>query len=110
MKTNEEILEQITSCTIDEDADLDVKENFYYKYEDVIKAMNEVSKQVNGTDTSHDKVLNLADVTAQLPSIRDMFDEGAGRYGNDEKPTGRRTAFIEGAKWMRTYVKELIGN
>jgi hypothetical protein len=45
MKTNDEILENITCCTITEDADLDVKENFYYQYEDVIKAMNEVRKQ-----------------------------------------------------------------
>jgi len=36
--SNEEILEQITYCTIDEDADLENPENFYYQYEDVIVA------------------------------------------------------------------------
>lgn len=42
MKTNDEILENMASCTISEDADLDVKENFYYSYADVIKAMDTV--------------------------------------------------------------------
>lgn len=50
MKTNDEILDQLTCCTIDGNADLDVKENFYYKYEDVIKAMNEARTQVNGAE------------------------------------------------------------
>lgn len=42
----QKILEKITSYTIDEDADLDAKENFYYKYEDVKKAMKEACRQV----------------------------------------------------------------
>lgn len=52
MKTNDEILDQLTCCTIDDNADLDVKENFYYKYEDVIKAMNEARTQANGAEQS----------------------------------------------------------
>lgn len=43
--TNDEILEQLPSCTIEEDADLDIKENFFFKYEDVIVAMNEARAQ-----------------------------------------------------------------
>lgn len=45
MKTNDEILEGITCCTIEEDADLDIKENMYYNYEDVIMAMNQAREQ-----------------------------------------------------------------
>lgn len=62
MKTNDEILEQLSCCTIEEDADLDVKENFYYKYEDVIKAMNEARKQVNGDSTGSGQS-NIPDVS-----------------------------------------------
>ena len=41
MKTAEEILENIMCCTIEEDADLDVKSNYYYQHDDVIKAQKE---------------------------------------------------------------------
>lgn len=56
MKTNNEILENINCCTISEYADLDIKENFYYQYEDVIKAMNEARKYAY-SDTEADGIV-----------------------------------------------------
>jgi formylmethanofuran dehydrogenase subunit C len=43
--TKEEILENTTQCTINEDADLDNPENFYFKYADVLKAMEQYAKE-----------------------------------------------------------------
>ncbi len=45
MKTIEEILLNTTRCTITEEADLDVNENFYFAWNDVISAMKEYAKQ-----------------------------------------------------------------
>jgi hypothetical protein len=41
----EEILEETTRCTIDDDADIDNPENFYFKYNDVLQAMRDFSRQ-----------------------------------------------------------------
>jgi hypothetical protein len=43
--TAEEILEETMRCTIDDDADLDNPENFYFKYNDVLQAMKIYSSQ-----------------------------------------------------------------
>jgi hypothetical protein len=77
MKTNDEILENITCCTITEDADLDVKENFYYQYEDVIKAMNEVRKQANDTQSKDGKLLipHVSGSLRQLPTMKEYESE-----------------------------------
>lgn len=61
MRTNDELLEKVSCCTIEEDADLDVKENFYYKYNDVIAVMNMVRSEVNGADTG-EKALHKQNV------------------------------------------------
>lgn len=45
MKTAEEILENIMCCTIEEDADLDVKSNYYYQHDDVVKAIEQAQKE-----------------------------------------------------------------
>lgn len=45
MKTSEEILENIMCCTIEEDADLDLKENYYYQHGDVVKAIEQAQKE-----------------------------------------------------------------
>ena len=39
-----EILDETMRCTIDDDADLDNPENFYFKYNDVLEAMQEYGK------------------------------------------------------------------
>ena len=43
--TKEEILENTTCCTIDEDADIDDVNNYYYQHEDVLKAMDKYANQ-----------------------------------------------------------------
>jgi hypothetical protein len=45
MKTAEEILENIMCCTIEEGADLDVKSNYYYQHDDVVKAIEQAQKE-----------------------------------------------------------------
>lgn len=45
MGTAEEILENIMCCTIEEDADLDVKSNYYYQHDDVVKAIEQAQKE-----------------------------------------------------------------
>lgn len=47
--TKEEILEDTTRCTINDDDDLDVPENFYFKYNDVLEAMERYAQQTRGT-------------------------------------------------------------
>ncbi len=42
--TNEEILDETMRCTINDEDDLDNPENFYFKYNDVRKAMDEARK------------------------------------------------------------------
>lgn len=44
MKTAEEILDNVMCCTIEEDAE-DVKENYYYKHNDVVKAIEQAQKE-----------------------------------------------------------------
>lgn len=46
MKTIDEILENTTRCTIDDDADLDNIENFYFKYSDVKNMMKQFGKEI----------------------------------------------------------------
>jgi hypothetical protein len=43
MKTDK-ILQNITSCTINEDADIDDYNNHYYNYPDVVKAIDNAAK------------------------------------------------------------------
>lgn len=45
MKTAEEILENIMCCTIEEDADLDVKLNYYYQHDDIVKSIEQAQKE-----------------------------------------------------------------
>lgn len=92
MKTNDELLEKVSCCTIEEDADLDVKENFYYKYEDVIKAMNEARQQ--------------APVMLSLPSEEDVFQWAVKKSESFEHNLLARQCFIEGAEYMRKCVEQ----
>lgn len=73
MKTNDELLEKVSCCTIEEDADLDVKENFYYKYNDVIAVMNMVRSEVNGADTG-EKALHKQNVMPRF--VYRLFERG----------------------------------
>ena len=43
--TKEEILDETMRCTIDDDTDLDNPENFYFRYNDVLTAMETYAKQ-----------------------------------------------------------------
>lgn len=43
--TKEEILNDTVRCTIEEDADLDNPENFYFKYTDVLEAMEKYAQE-----------------------------------------------------------------
>lgn len=45
MKTAEEILDNVMCCTIEEDADLDIKSNYYYQHDDVVKAVEQAQKE-----------------------------------------------------------------
>ena len=40
MKTADQILDNVVCCTIEEDAE-DVKENYYYRHNDVVKAIEQ---------------------------------------------------------------------
>ena len=60
MKTAEEILENITCCTIEEDADLDVKSNYYYQHDDVVKAIEQAQKEAYQERQSSPKIKQLA--------------------------------------------------
>ena len=40
MKTADQILDNVMCCTIEEDAE-DVKENYYYRHNDVVKAIEQ---------------------------------------------------------------------
>lgn len=44
MKTADQILDNVMCCTIEEDAE-DVKENYYYRYADVVKAIEDAQKE-----------------------------------------------------------------
>ena len=46
MNKKELILWNQTKCTITEEADLDIPENFYFQWEDALKAMQAYSDQV----------------------------------------------------------------
>lgn len=86
MKTNDELLEKVSCCTIEEDADLDVKENFYYKYNDVIAVMNMVRSEVNGADTG-EKALHKQNVMPRF--VYRLYERGKCRtyeIGENDSP------------------------
>lgn len=56
MKTAEEILDNVMCCTIEEDAE-DVKENYYYKHGDVVKAIEQAQKEAY--NQAIDQILKL---------------------------------------------------
>lgn len=43
-KQAEEILENTMRCTIDDDADLDDPQNYYFQYKDVLRAMKDYAE------------------------------------------------------------------
>ncbi len=61
MKTIEEILLNTTRCTITEEADLDVNENFYFAWNDVISAMKEYAKQFQPKAENREATSPLSD-------------------------------------------------
>lgn len=44
MKTADQILDNVMCCTIEEDAE-DLKENYYYRHNDVVKAIEQAQKE-----------------------------------------------------------------
>jgi hypothetical protein len=71
MNKAEEILDNTMRCTIDDDADLDVPENFYFQYNDVLKAMQEYGKYC--AEIALDDGFNLGFIENQRPSFRDWW-------------------------------------
>ena len=54
MKTADQILDNVVCCTIEEDAE-DVKENYYYRHNDVVKAIEQAQKEASNQATEDDK-------------------------------------------------------
>lgn len=59
METAEEILENIMCCTIEEDADLDVRSNYYYQHDDVVKTIEQAQKEAYHEGQSSPKIKRL---------------------------------------------------
>ena len=59
MKTAEKILDNVMCCTIEEDADLDIKSNYYYQHDDVVKAIEQAQKEAFKDGQSSHKIKQL---------------------------------------------------
>lgn len=66
MKTADQILDNVMCCTIEEDAE-DVKENYYYRHNDVVKAIEQAQKD------AYNKALD--DALEEISDYRLEYDD-----------------------------------
>jgi hypothetical protein len=72
MKTAEQILDNVMCCTIEEDAE-DLKENYYYRHNDVVKAIEQA--QIEAYNQALDDCLKHVTVYQD-----EWFDHRAGEW------------------------------
>ena len=73
MKTADQILDNVMCCTIEEEAE-DLKENYYYRHNDVVKAIEQAQKEAynQATEDDKEKILTITGEDNPYP-LRDVL-------------------------------------